>query len=122
MLILVHLIEEHAAWKDAQVRLLRVVNNEAAIPKTEKHLADLLKSARVQARPVIIVRRSPDEPLSDIIYDRSQDADLTILGMHLPSPDEADAYSSRLNNLVESVGTVLLVRNAELDESLLDAE
>lgn len=120
--VLVHLIEAHPAWKRAQVRLLRVVNNEAAVADTYAHTAALIEDARLIAEPVIIVRRSPDERLADIIYERSQDADLTILGMHMPTPDEDDVYSARLNRLVEAVGTVLLVRNAELDEDLLVTE
>lgn len=122
MLILAHLIRDHYAWRYAEVRLIRIVNNELAVPDTRKHLEDLLESVRVDAKPVIIVRETKDEPLPKIIYTASQDADLTIMGMHVPEPDEDITYSNRMNALVESVGTVLLVRSAGRDDSLLDAE
>lgn len=122
MLILVHLIQGHPSWRKANIRLLRVIDNEAGVQDTRQHMAELLDSVRVDAEPVVIVRPSKETRLAPIIYENSQDADFTILGMHLPTPDEDEAYSERLHALIEAVGTVLLVRNAQLDEDLLLSE
>lgn len=121
MLILVHLIEEHPSWKKVKVRLLRVVNNQAAEEDTLEHMKAILSHVRIEAEPHVIVRENPDRSLSQIIHEHSQDTDLTIIGMHLPSPEEDVAYSERLHALIQAVGTVLVVRNATLDSDLLSS-
>lgn len=122
MMILVHLIEEHPSWKNVKVRLLRIVDHHDAVEDTTEHMQAVLDAVRIDAEPYVIVRTQPDVKIADIIREHSEDIDLTILGMHLPSPDEDAAYSERLNALIESVGTVLVVRNAQLDEDLLASE
>ena len=51
--------------------------------------------------------------------ERSRDADLTLIGMQLPAVDQIEAYAQRLNEIIEAVGSVLLVRSGETDEDLL---
>jgi len=121
MMILVHLIEEHPSWKRARVRLLRVVNSEAAIADTREHMQSVIDNVRIHAEPSVIIRDRPDVSIAEIIRRHSHDADLTIIGMHLPTPEEDVAYSQRLNTLIEAVGTVLIVRNASLDDDLLSS-
>lgn len=122
MLLLAHLIEQHPSWRNCEVYLLRVVNSAEAVPDTEAHMTTVVHSARVDAVPQIIVRDNPQQPLAEVIRQHSEDADLTILGMRLPTTEEATAYSERLNNLVCAVGSVLLVRNAQVEHDLLATE
>ncbi len=123
MLLIAHLIEDHGRWRGATVRLMRVVDNSAAIEQTRQHMQTTLASARVDAEPVIIVRDSPDTPINEIIKKNSVDADLSILGMQVfDDYDEREAYADRLHTLATAVGTVLLVRNAELDTDLLNSD
>ena len=122
MLLLAHLIQQHQSWRDSRVRLLRIVDSEDAVRDTRAHMAQLSETARVQVEPVVIVRSDGAQPLSDLIAERSADADLTLLGMRLPDADEVEAYCDRLNDLVQAVGSVLLVRNAELGEDLLTSD
>jgi amino acid transporter len=122
MLILAYIISGHPTWKSSQIRIIRVVNSTAGVAEVRKHTENLLDSVRVPAEPVIIVRPDRNEKLVDIIRRNSRHADLTILGMHLPSEEEDASYGDRINSLVEAVGTVLLVRNAQGDRELLTAE
>ena len=119
MLLLAHLIQQHRTWRGSRVRLLRIVNNKDAVDSTRTHMKQLSDAVRVQAEPVVIVRSDAAQSLTSIIAEHSADADFTLLGMHLPDADELEAYSDRLNDLVQAVGSLLLVRNAELDEDLL---
>jgi len=121
MLLLVYLIERHPSWHDAQVRMIRVVSSEKAIEDTTKHMEQLLKEVRVDAEPLVIVNDDPNKSFAQVIQEHSIHTDLTILGMALPSPEEAPAYAERLHQFVSAVGTVLLVRNAE-EYDLLDDE
>ncbi|MGJ3240859.1 MAG: amino acid permease [Anaerolineae bacterium] len=121
MLLLAHIIQEDPSWKHAEVNLLRVVNNHAAVDDTRAHMQSVLDNARIHARPVVIVREDPAVDLTTVIRRYSDRIDLTIIGMHLPTPAEEVTYAERLNTLVESIGTVLIVRNAELDTDLLSS-
>lgn len=119
MLLLAHLLQQHRDWNRPRIRLLTVVDSSADSAEAEARLHDILRAARVNAEPVVIVQPQPPRPIPAIITDHSRDADLTILGMQLPAIDQEKAYSERVSDLVSAVGSVLLVRNAILDEDLL---
>ncbi len=118
MLLLAHLIKRHRSWKGAKLRLLRIIDSEKGFDDTERHMRQLLEKVRVDAEPIIIVRTDRKQPISELITEHSQNADLTLLGIQLPEEDQVPEYSERLNNLVETVGTVLMVRNASQDDLL----
>lgn len=119
MLLLTHLIRQHSAWEDANIRLLQIIDGQDGIEPTRTHLEQLLKEVRVAAEPVVIVRADRTKPLTEVIAEWSYDADLTLLGVPLPDVNKTEVYSQRLNELVQTVGSVLLVRNAQVEEDLL---
>lgn len=122
MLLLTYLIERHPSWQKAEVRLLRVVRDEMGVPETRAHMQALLDDVRVEAKPIIMVESDSSVPFVQIIQSASEETDLTVLGMGLPTADEAEEYADRLNDLVRAAGTVLLVRNGQSDFDLLNAE
>ena len=119
MLLLAHLIQQHRTWKEARIRLLLVIDSEEGAKPYREHMRRLLQDIRVEAEPIIIVRTDAGKALTEIIAEWSRDADLTLLGIHLPGPTEVKRYSQGLHELIQAVGTVLLVRNAEVEEDLL---
>lgn len=121
MLLLAYLIERHPTWRKAQVRLIRVIDDEVGIPSVSAHMRELLDDIRVDAEVKVIVNEDGEKPIAQIIHETARDTDLTILGMGLPLAGDEEAYAERLNELVQSVGTVLLVRNAETYD-LLDVD
>ncbi|MCA9982420.1 MAG: hypothetical protein KDD89_16360, partial [Anaerolineales bacterium] len=100
--------------------LLRIINNKSGAEDTAAHLRELGKQVRVHIEPVIIVADA-HKPVTEVIAENSAEADLTLLGMQVPHHDDMAAYATRLDELVQSVGSVLLVRNAEVKEGLLVA-
>jgi hypothetical protein len=116
MVLFAHLIEQHNHWRNAKIRMLRVVNDERGIDEVRAHMAGVLSAVRVKAEPVVIVRE-PGQRIGDIMTQHK--ADLTIIGMHYPREEEVEAYSRRIHELVCDIGSVLLVRNAEIDQDLL---
>ncbi|MEM7348290.1 MAG: amino acid permease, partial [Chloroflexota bacterium] len=117
MLLLTHILRRHRVWDDANVRLIRIIDGEEGLEQTRDHLVELLNRVRVEAEPVILVQ--DNKAIATIIAEESKSADLTLMGMMLPETEQAAEYSQRLNALVESVGTVLLVKNSQTDEDLL---
>lgn len=118
-LLLAYLIQRHGDWFQSQIRLLRIIDGQDGVTQTQAHLEQMLAQVRVEAEPMVIVREDPRQTITQVIKANSANADLTLLGMKLPTAEEAAAYSRRLDELIQAVGTVLLVRNAQLDEDLL---
>ncbi len=121
MLLLAYLIERHPTWRDSQVRLIRVIDDQAGVSDVNSHMQALLREIRMDAEVLILVNENYEKPITEVIRETAKDTDLTILGMGLPGEGEEATYAERLNNLVESVGSVLLVRNAE-NYDLLDTD
>lgn len=119
MLLLTYLIERHPAWQKAEVRLLRVIESEDGVKATHSHMDTLLNNVRVDAKPVILVNEER-RPVFEIIGENSRQTDLTILGMAIPTEDDVAVYAERLEQLVDAVGSVLLVRNGELTDLLAE--
>ncbi|MEM7334150.1 MAG: amino acid permease [Chloroflexota bacterium] len=120
MLLLAHLIRLHQDWRGATIRLLRVTDSEAGVESTQNHMQAMLDSIRVDAEPVVLVRDSQQEPMREIICRHSADADLTFLGLSMPDEASADAYATQMHQMVQLIGTVLLVRSGQPDAELLE--
>ncbi|MFZ1753329.1 MAG: hypothetical protein WBO46_15660 [Caldilineaceae bacterium] len=117
MLLLAHIVSRHTSWEGAQIRLLRVIHNEGGREQTERHLGELLDSVRLQATAVVVVVPE-DEPFHRTVSEWSRETDLTLLGMNRPAAEARPAYAQRLDEMIGSVGTVLLVHSAN-EEKLL---
>jgi len=121
MLLLAHIVTQHILWEGASIRLLRVIRNEDGRAQTERHLEELLATVRVVAEPVVVV--VPEGQLfHETVHHWAAETDLTLLGMKRPKQEEREAYSQRLDEMVSSVGTVLLVHSAQQDELLPSQE
>ncbi len=120
MMLLAHIVAKHPSWRGARVRLLRVIHAAEGVQQTEDHLRQLLDEVRLAADPVVIV--APEtQSFAQIAIEWSQQTDLTLLGMNRPQSQEQAPYAEQLNELVSTLGTVLLVHSAG-EEKLLEAE
>ena len=108
MMLLAHLIQTHRAWRSRRLRLLRVVDSDAGIGKVRSHLAELLKSARIDGVAEVVVSRDSGEA----IQTKSRDAALVIIGMQPPRAGEEDAFFQHTEELVGDLPRVALVRSA----------
>ena len=121
MLILAHLIRQHRSWYGARIRLLRVINNRDGYEQTQNHMEQLIGDVRVTAEPVVIVRTDSKQSIVDIFAEYSQETDFTLLGMQIPEPHRIEEYSAYMDQLMQTMGSVLLVRSAH-PEDLLDTD
>ena len=80
MLLLAYVIKQDPDWYDADIRLLRIIDHENGRQGTVAHMEALLKTVRVRAEPVVIVREDSSLRWSEIIVENSSEADLTLLG------------------------------------------
>lgn len=119
MLMLAHLIQKHRDWLTSSIRLMLVVDQQSGVEEAKSYMEERLTAVRVAAIPTVIVRKSKQEPVAEVIRRNSLDTDLTILGMRVPEADFAEAYGDRLTELIRTIGAVLLIHNAQPDEVLL---
>lgn len=119
MLLLGHIITRHHGWHRARIRVIRVIDRSEGKAQAEKNIRTILDKARVDAEPIIIAREEHSGlQLPDIIHAQSQHTDLTLLGLKYPGEDELQSYGQQLNTLVRSVGSVLIVRSAQVEDFL----
>lgn len=118
MLLMAHIIANTRSWQGARLRLLQVVDDRNAIGRTEDHLYKMLEDVRVKAEPVVAVRESQAQPVSDVITSYSKASDLTFLGMGLPEPQAYSTYAGWLEDMSQRLGSVVFVRSAEVADLL----
>ncbi|MCB9931935.1 MAG: amino acid permease [Planctomycetes bacterium] len=117
MLLLAHIIRSHRDWAGAKIRLLQITSSEAEAEKTRAGLEKLLADVRVKATPKPVIRRE-GEGVPEAIARTSGDADLTIIGMQMPTETNAQELAERVHKLINPLGSVLMVRSAETEDVL----
>lgn len=109
MVMLAHLLVQNEKWRGKTLRLLRVVPNEAAREETERHLADLLGTARIQGEVEVIIDKNPIEAIHRV----SDSAAVTFFGFQIPPEGEDPSiFLNRTEELLVDLGTVVLVNSA----------
>ena len=116
MLLMAYLITAHHNWRDADVTVRTIVENEHQLATAQANIEQILRGARVAALPVVILRQA--RKISDIMHDQSKDADLAIAGLRIPSDDaDAERFYDRMNTLLDGMPTTILVHSARNFES-----
>jgi len=116
MLLLAYILKLNDEWRDAKVRVLKVVADESLKDDAFQRIRELMESACIKAEPVILVRENPGESVVELLSEFSVLSDLTIMGMGLPLKGKEDKFVERIDSLVNPLGTVLLVRSVNIRE------
>lgn len=119
MLLLAHILLQHKDWRDADIRLIRVVDKEAGIAYIEAHMVEMIDQVRVNATPVVLTPDYPGESIKSIVKRNSADTDLTMWGMQAPAISDTADYAATLEDMVTDLRAVLLVHNGRPSETVL---
>lgn len=106
MVILAHLLTLNWAWSDTQIRVLRLIEDEAGRTPAGVALRELVGSARIDASVQIVVSSAP---FGEILQRHSADANLVILGYNPPEPGREPAFLSTFEELLDKIPSTLLV-------------
>lgn len=110
MLLLAHLLRQNWEWKNAGVRILRVVHDEAGREPAEQALHELAETARVPASALSIV---DERPFHEVLREYSRGSTCTVLGLELPEEELQHSWYGRHELLLGALdGTVLLVNSS----------
>jgi amino acid transporter len=121
MLLIAHIVSQHRAWSGSKIRLLRIIDGEEGRVQTMAHMQSVLEEVRVLAEPIVIVREDEGQNTGDILAAWSTNADLSLLGLRIPEHLHDDEYAEQIHQLMERMGSVLLVRSTQ-DEDILTVE
>ncbi|MDZ7700381.1 MAG: amino acid permease [Deltaproteobacteria bacterium] len=119
MLILAYILTRSVPWEGAEIRILRLVENEEGLHGVEEHMRNLINSVRVDAVPVVMLKDHPEQPFQSVFHSASLETDLTFLGVPVPKVEAFDSAIRFLEDMLHpSSPSVLFVRSAETDPIL----
>ena len=106
MVIIAHLLTLNWNWNDADIRLLRVVDDEAGREPSSKALQELLEKARVKGDVQVLVSSAP---FPEILRRHSGDAAVVLLGFNVPELEASPAFQTYFEEMMTDLPTTLLV-------------
>ncbi len=105
MVIVSHLLTLNYEWREAKIRLLRMIHNEEGREPATLALKEMIDAARIDADAQVIVS---DAPFKDVLHRHSSDASVVFLGFILPEEDDASQFQSRYEEMLTELPTTLL--------------
>ncbi len=111
MLLLAHLLRLSKNWRSAEIYLKTLIDDPNAYEEREQALKQICLETRISARCQVLVRSS-EQTLNQMIVSHSRTADLVLLGMSLPNPEESESFIDWYSQLADGLDNVLFVRNS----------
>lgn len=109
MLTLAYLIQGNRRWRDAKIRILRIIRDEKGRDGAEDGFKELLKESRIEATTEIIV--ADGAPL-EVIAQESGLSSVTFVGVSIRTlEEEAGPLSSYAETVEKMQGQVFLTKN-----------
>lgn len=111
LVLFAHLLALNPEWRDAIITIKNIATSEMMVERNRALIEQVLRSARIRAE-IEVMPRPRGAHVTDLIQASSADADLVLMGLRSIENGEAAAYAERLEELAESLPTVLFVRSA----------
>ena len=108
MALFAYLASAHTTWRNAKIRMLRIVKTGAEHIEAEADLARLISAARMTMDVEIVVS---EKPASEVIAERSGSADLVILGLAENDLWNFQAFLEGRDALLAKLPPTILVRS-----------
>jgi len=115
MAILAHLLTRNWEWARTDIRLLRLIDDEADRDASREDLEDLLYEARMEAQVEVVVSQ---EPFADVLTRYSSDADCVFLGFEVPPVGHERTWFAQYESMLQDKPTTILVSSIG-DEDLM---
>jgi hypothetical protein len=109
MLTLGYLMQSNRRWREAKIRILRIIKNAEGQAAALEGMKDLLGEARIEADLEVIVS---EEPPLDVISTESERSAVTFVGVSIRTLEEEAGPLSSYSPLVDKVkGNLFLTKN-----------
>lgn len=110
MLTLADLLRSSAAWRGHQLRLVRVVSDEASRAAVEQDLDEILRDLRIECERQIIVSQ---DPILQVIARESKESEVCFTGLPIEQMD-VQTLRERYGDLIKTLrGNVFLTKSWE---------
>lgn len=106
MLLLSHLLTLNWEWSNAEIRIFRLIQDEAGFQPATKALKQLIDAARVDARTEVVVSQAP---FHEVLKLYSKDASVVFLGFNVPEESEARKFQQHYEEIIFDLPTTLMV-------------
>ena len=111
MMLLAHLLTQNHEWRHRELRLLRVVDNDAAAEEVEKHLQRLSEESRIEAECLAVVGPEGGN-VAMTIQMWSRFAAVVVLGFEAPDEGVEGSFFESIERIAGDLPRVLLVDSA----------
>lgn len=111
MLLLAHLLTLNREWTGAKIHIKSMAKDEQEKKETEEGLARMIPEIRIKAETEVFVLPK-GQSVSDLIKERSANAEVVFMGLAEPKIGEEEDYARRMLNLVSDLPQVVLVKNS----------
>ena len=107
MLLLAHLLRQHPKWREKEIRLMRIVADEAAEDDVLNHLNELASTARIKATTQVIVSK---DAIATIGL-QSRNSSIVFLGFGMPEEGLESAFYQNLEALSDRLPRCMFVNS-----------
>ncbi|MEM8807019.1 MAG: amino acid permease [Cyanobacteria bacterium P01_G01_bin.38] len=107
MLIIAELLRDDISWRNAEIHLKLVVDNEEAAPAAKANLNELTQNLHIDAIAHILIAEG--QPFEQILYESSSQADMVILGLAEPTEKFRQYYDSIQKRITKLPPTILVL-------------
>lgn len=111
LLLLAHLLSLNTEWRNGTINIKSFARDEEERKETENGLARMIPEIRIKAETEVSLLQE-GQSVSDLIKERSKDAEVVFMGLAVPEPGEEEDYARRMLKLVPDLPNVVLVKNA----------
>jgi solute carrier family 12 (potassium/chloride transporter), member 4/6 len=111
LVLFAHLISLNPEWRDAEITIKNIATSDMMMERTRSLIDQIVRSARIRAR-IEVMPRPHGMQVAEVISSSSAGADLVLMGLRSVTAGEEAAYAERLEELTESLPSVLFVRSA----------
>jgi len=107
-MLLAHLLTTNNEWRSHEIRVLRVVEKDAAREEVTRHLKEVLADARINAQVDVLVSDDPRTTLQS----HSRLAAMVFMGMTPPEEGAEEAFFRETLRWAGDARTLVLVNSA----------
>ncbi len=111
LLLLAHLLSVNTGWTGCKIYIKSIAKDEREKQETETSLARMIPEIRIKAETEVFVLPR-GERVSQLIKQKSSEADVVFMGLAEPEDGEEGAYAQRMKDLVADLPGVVLVKNS----------
>jgi len=116
MILLAYLWTQNPECRKGRIRLLRLVDKQEAQVQNEKHLRELVDSARMDAEVKVMVS---SDPWTEVAAQESKNSDAVFVGLAVPEEGGEEAFLEIYEPMLEKLPTAVLVHcNEKIDIQL----